>query len=80
MCKARFDSQGIILNDFLQKKNILEKTLTACETPPPFMANAILNFHFDFPGTSLMQFGNNKNFPGVKEDFEQNTLVPLHFR
>ena len=21
--------------------------------PPPFMANAILNFHFDFPGTSL---------------------------
>ena len=22
-------------------------------TPPPFMANAILNFHFDFPHTSL---------------------------
>merc|ERR1711963_321570 len=22
---------------------------------PPFMANAILNFHFDFPGTSLTQ-------------------------
>ena len=24
--------------------------------PPPFMANAILNFHFDFPHTSLMCF------------------------
>ena len=23
------------------------------ETPPPFMANAILNFHFDFPHPSL---------------------------
>ena len=26
----------------------------ANETPPPFMANAILNFHFDFPHTSLI--------------------------
>ena len=30
--------------------------------------------------SKVIQFGNNKNFPGVKEDFEQNTLVPLHFR
>ena len=22
--------------------------------PPPFMANAIINFHFDFPHTSLI--------------------------
>ena len=27
----------------------------ANETPPPFMANAILNFHFDYLNTSLMQ-------------------------
>ena len=27
---------------------------TPFETPPPFMANAILNFHFDFLNTSLM--------------------------
>ena len=26
---------------------------TPSSPPPPFMANAILNFHFDFPGTSL---------------------------
>ena len=25
-------------------------------TPPPFMANAILNFHFDFLNTSLSAF------------------------
>ena len=25
----------------------------ALEAPPPLMANAILNFHFDFPHTSL---------------------------
>ena len=38
-------------------KNHLSKwvcgTRDPLETPPPFMANAILNFHFDFPHTSL---------------------------
>ena len=40
------------------KKIIFQNSLMANETPlrppPPFMANAILNFHFDFPGTSLI--------------------------
>ena len=38
------------------KKIIFQNRYVALETsldPPPFMANAILNFHFDFPGTSL---------------------------
>ena len=38
MCKTLFDSQGMILNGF-EKKHFLKK-----ETPP-FMANAIKNFH-----------------------------------
>ena len=39
------------------KKIIFQNSLMANETPsrpPPFMANAILNFHFDFPHTSLI--------------------------
>ena len=38
------------------KKIIFQNSLMANETPsrpPPFMANAILNFHFDFPHPSL---------------------------
>ena len=49
-CKTRFHSQGMILNGFY--KNHFSKqvcgTRDPLETPPPFMANAILNFHFDF--------------------------------
>ena len=29
---------------------------TPSRPPPPFMANAILNFHFDFLHTSLIRF------------------------
>ena len=32
---------------------------TPSRPPPPFMANAILNFHFDFPGTSLRRTEEN---------------------
>ena len=38
------------------KKIIFQNSLMANETPsrpPPLMANAIKNFHFDFPHTSL---------------------------
>ena len=38
------------------KKIIFQNRYVALETPsrpPPFMANAILNFHFDYPHPSL---------------------------
>ena len=42
------------------KKIIFQNSLMANETPsrppPPFMANAILNFHFDYVTTSLTCF------------------------
>ena len=42
------------------KKIIFQNRYVALETPsrppPPFMANAILNFHFDFLKPSLMTF------------------------
>ena len=41
------------------KKIIFQNSLMANETPsrpPPFMANAILNFHFDYLNTSLTKF------------------------
>ena len=41
MCKSRFNSQGVMLDAFFPLN-----TLKAGETPPPFMAIAILNFHF----------------------------------
>ena len=47
------------------KKIIFQNSLMANETPsrpPPFMANAILNFHFDFPHPSLSR-------PWLKLDF-----------
>ena len=45
MCKTRFGSQGVIPDVFLQDF-VFEKTLMAREIPPPpFMANAIENFH-----------------------------------
>ena len=40
------------------KKIIFQNSLMANETPsrpPPFMANAILNFHFDYRHTSLIE-------------------------
>ena len=48
MCKTCFDSQGMVLNVFffLQKNFVEKKTLITHETLPPFMANAIKNFHF----------------------------------
>ena len=46
-------------------KIIFQNRYVALETPsrppPPFMANAILNFHFDFLTTSLMNNSNNNN-------------------
>ena len=45
-------------NDFkyFLKKIIFQNRYVALETPPPpFMANAILNFHFDFLTTSLKE-------------------------
>ena len=42
------------------KKIIFQNSLMANETPsrpPPFMANAILNFHFDFLHPSLRYVG-----------------------
>ena len=42
------------------KKIIFQNRYVALETPrdhpPPFMANAILNFHFDYPHPSLIEF------------------------
>ena len=35
-------------------KIIFQNRYVALETPPPFMANAILNFHFDFLNPSLI--------------------------
>ena len=34
-------------------KIIFQNRYVALEAPPPFMANAIVNFHFDYPHTSL---------------------------
>ena len=47
----------MILNGF--QKIIFQNRYVALETPsrpPPFIANAILNFHFDFPHPSLTSF------------------------
>ena len=50
MYKTRFDSQRMILNVFL---NHFSKYFNGSRAPlPPFMANAILNFHFCF-GTTI---------------------------
>ena len=35
------------------KKIIFQNRYVALETPPPFMANTILNFHFDYPQPSI---------------------------
>ena len=35
------------------KKIIFQNRYVALKTPPPFMANTILNFHFDYLHTSL---------------------------
>ena len=45
MCKTRFDSQGMILNAFL-KNHSSKYVKNTRDLPAPFMANAILNFHF----------------------------------
>ena len=40
----------------LKKNHFSEEvfgTRAPLETPPPFMANTILNFHFDYPHPSL---------------------------
>ena len=44
------------------KKIIFQKRYVALETPPPFMANTILNFHFDYWNTSLRETGKRKCF------------------
>ena len=47
----------MILNGF-QKNHFFQNRYVALETPsrlpPPFMANTIINFHFDFLNPSLM--------------------------
>ena len=50
MCKKRFNSQGMILNVF--QKSYFRIGMWHSR-PPPFMANTILNFHFDYWNTSL---------------------------
>jgi len=41
MCKTRFDSQGMILNDFYKKKHFLKiVNRTQDPLPPAFMANS----------------------------------------
>ena len=46
----------MILNGFLKKSFFKIGMLHSRppRDPPPFMANAILNFHFDFPHPSLI--------------------------
>ena len=40
---------------WLLKNIIFQNRYMALETPPPFMAKTILNFHFDYLIPSLMQ-------------------------
>ena len=51
MYKTRFDSQRMILNVFL--KSFFRIGMWHSRPPPPFMANTILNFHFDYLHPSL---------------------------
>ena len=76
----------MILNVFF-KKIIFQNSLMANETPsrpppPPLMANAILNFHFDFltPSLSLSKELSNINFfyVDVVKDFSFSD-VPSQF-
>ena len=62
------------------RKIIFQNRYVALETPsrpPPFMANAILNFHFDFPHTSLTNFclkGEKASFMRTRELRLQTTI------
>ena len=52
MCKMRFGSQGVILDGF--KEFFSSKLLNGKHDHLlPFMANAIINFHFDVWNLSL---------------------------
>ena len=75
MYKTRFDSQRMILNVFF--KIIFQNTLMARETPPPFMANAILNFHFCFLNHSLIPSTNDDI--NAKSECKCNGLE-LHYK
>ena len=73
MSKTGFDSQGMILNGF--KKIILQNGYVALKTPSrphPFIANTILNFHFDYLITSL----NNRTFQ--RHLLRVTTVGPTH--
>ena len=67
------------------KKIIFQNSLMANETPsrpPPFMANAILNFHFDFLHTSLIDT-HEPGFvrPSTMTTFQTaNPICFIHFR
>ena len=50
----------MILNVFF-KKIIFQNRYVALETPPPFMAKTILNFHFDYLNPSLNSNANTNN-------------------
>ena len=52
MCQTRFDSQGMILNDF--KKKHFRKNVNDTRDPYPFMANAIKDFNIFFKTSPLV--------------------------
>ena len=57
MSKTRFGSQGVMV--FKQGN---EKSVNCTRDPPPFMANAIKNFHI-FLGTLPLVLGHQEEFP-----------------
>ena len=63
------------------KKIIFQNSLMANETPsrtpPPFMANAILNFHFDYVTTSLCAFA--QLLPPCSELLKKISYFLSHF-
>ena len=58
------------------KKIIFQNRYVALETPPPFMANAILNFHFDYWHPSLSWFHSCLNLlsEGMKDRILRHQL------
>ena len=47
------DSKWFLIKIIFQNRYVALETPS--ETHPPFMANAILNFHFDYPHLSLIE-------------------------
>ena len=70
----------MILNGF--QKNHFQNRYMALETPsrpPPFMANTILNFHFDYPQPSLMpKLYTTLRLFDCASEHTYNWIFPLH--